>query len=456
MPDPILVLQLQRLGDIILTFPLLEDLNRQYPAHPILMAAEEKFYMGLEKLSPPAAYFPASRISELRNARFEMAINLSSRPEAAECLNFVHSGNKLGKIAGEALRINGYWQLYRANLTNNNRHNTFHWADLNSLDLSPNLPLIRNDRLPVPAENSRRVGLVIGASESSKRPDVAFWARLAVLLAKNGFMPFFLGGEAEKEAGREASRIAGLSQGDLCGRLSLPELAEVMKGLALCITPDTGPMHLASRLGTPVLNLSMGPVHAHETGPGRPGQWILRSSASCVGCWQCSRREFICKKAFLPHRVLQAANAILLGEKPDKMPGLELLRVARDESGLIRLLPQEVSLSARCLLENFWRHVFLAFKDGSRLAAAKTAAEEIKANCHDLAKKMRENLAEMLACTLKAVRGGNMPADFWLKQPLHTRLFAGHCQLWLENENFSRNALQEILTRQEVLLDLLC
>ena len=34
-------------------------------------------------------------------------------------------------------------------------------------------------------------------------------------------------------------------------------------------------MHLADWLGVPVLNLSMGPVRAHETGPYSPGQLVL-------------------------------------------------------------------------------------------------------------------------------------------------------------------------------------
>ena len=455
MADPILVLQLQRLGDLVLTFPLLEELNRRHPDNPLLVVAEKNFYSGLERLSPPAMYFPAEKIGELKGARFEMALNLSHRPEAAECLNNVHAPLKLGKITGKGVHINGFWQLYRANLTQNNRHNTFHWSDLNLMDLPELKPSAAG--LPGAARplQSRRIGLVIGASDSCKTPDVKFWAQLATLLARKGFMPFFLGGTAEKEAGIEAAGLSGLFGANLCGRLSLQELAEVMKGMALCITPDTGPMHLASWLGVPTLNLSMGPVHAHETGPALPGQWVLRSTASCVGCWQCGRGEYFCKKAFLPHSVSKISTALLNGVESEKQAGLELLKMRRDEDGFLRLLPQKQDISARWRLENFWRKAFLAFDDERHLPAARLAAGEIMDDYHELAKKMRQNLAKMLSQTLKTLRSSNPPLQALQTQPLHSRIFAGHCQLWLENENFSQKALGEILKRQETLLDIL-
>ena len=94
-------------------------------------------------------------------------------------------------------------------------------------------------------------------------------------------------------------------------------MAAVLRGLDLCITPDTGPMHLADWLGVPVLTLSMGPVHARETGPTAPGQWVLRAAMSCVGCWQCRRSKLYCKQAFSPASVARAALAVL--ENPQEI-----------------------------------------------------------------------------------------------------------------------------------------
>lgn len=455
MADPILVLQLQRFGDLVLTFPLLEDLHARYPDNQIIVAAEEKFFGGLEKFSPPAVYLPANRIHELEKGRYAAIINLSGRPEAALCAGRAQAPFKIGQIDNGNLHISGFWQIYRANLTQNNRHNTFHWADLNRLDFPGVLPLCHTRPLPTDTAGKKRIGLVVGASQPAKRPDALFWGRLGARLAKAGFSPVFLGGKAEIELGAEASRLAGLPAANLCGKLSLPELGGVLQGLALCITPDTGPMHLASWLGTPTLNLSMGPVHANETGPSHAGQWIIRSNASCVGCWQCTRSRIFCKRSFNPQFVAQTAAAIVQNNPLPQSSGLSILRTGRDDLGLYELIPGKADISVRPHLENFWKHVFLAFSDESHFPLARQHAGELLDSQAALARNMRKNLGKMLGHTLKATKGKSLPPDFWKNQPLHSRLFAGHCQLWLQNSDFSRAALLEVLQRQEALMDLL-
>lgn len=453
--DPVLVLQMQRLGDLILTFPLLDDIRDRYPGQPILVAAEECFYKGLEKFTPDVVYFPANRIPELAHGRYAAIINLSSRPEAAICAGKAQAPLKIGQVNDGSLHIAGFWQIYRANLTLNNRHNTFHWADLNRLDLPNALPLAAHASGPLPCSGKKRIGLVVGASAPSKRPDAHFWGRLALRLTRDGFSPVFLGGKAETELGARAAAIAGLGHSNLCGKLSLRELGGLMQGLALCITPDTGPMHLASRMGCPTLNLSMGPVHANETGPALPGQWVLRYNASCVGCWKCTRSRLFCKNNFTPQAVEQVAAAIINGEQLPAISGLEILRTGRDALGLAELTALSPDASVRPLLENFWKYVFLAFADEKHYPAARQQAGELLDSQAALARNMRKNVGKMLNQTLKVTKGATFEENFWKNQPWHSRLFAGHCQLWLQNADSSRQALLEVLQRQEALQDLL-
>src|SRR3712207_9057188 len=70
-----------------------------------------------------------------------------------------------------------YTTLFRS-LTQNNHHNTFHWSDLYRQDA---LPLKKDSswRSPRTSGNRKRIALVVGASEASKRPDSSFWATLA-------------------------------------------------------------------------------------------------------------------------------------------------------------------------------------------------------------------------------------------------------------------------------------
>lgn len=460
--DPVLILQLRRMGDLILTFPLLLALGRRYPGHPLWVAANPLFFRELMPLAPEAVFFPPEHLPILAHHRYAAAINLDIRPEAAACMAALEAPLKLGPVAeGSGLRIRGFWQLYRAALTRNNRHNAFHWADLHRLDVLPPGPWWPGATPETPPASAgrrggERIGLVLGASEAAKRPDARFWARLATRLARAGLVPLLLGGSAEQELGAEVARLARLPRANLCGRFALREVASVMRGLALCVTPDTGPMHLADWLGVPVLNLSMGPVHARETGPVSPGQWVLRAAMSCVGCWSCRRSRHFCKAAFTPEAVGRAVLAVL--ERPRGVPaegdaawpGLRLLRTGRDDAGLHALAPVGNAPSVGSVLEDFWQASFLCFAEREFAPLLRRRAEALLAAAPALGERLRAVLGRMLTGWAR-MAGRPLPENFWEAQPPMVRIFAGHAQMSLQNADFSKAAWQCALERAELL-----
>ena len=124
--DPILVLQLHRMGDLILTFPLLMRLRQLWPHNPLWVAAEPAFFEQLMPLAPDVVFFPSSHCGVLAQRSYAAAINLSSSPTAAQTMAQLQSPLKLGPVANTTnLHVEGFWQLYRAALTQNNRANAF-------------------------------------------------------------------------------------------------------------------------------------------------------------------------------------------------------------------------------------------------------------------------------------------------------------------------------------------
>ncbi|QCC85714.1 glycosyltransferase family 9 protein [Desulfovibrio desulfuricans] len=462
--DPVLVLQLHRMGDLILTFPLLMRLRQLWPDNPLWVVAEPVFFQQLMPLAPGVVFFPPSHCGTLAQQSYAAAINLSSSPLAAQTMAALRSPVKLGPMDdGAGLHIKGYWQLYRAALTQNNHANAFHWADLHLLDLSPrpDIAAVGHSR-PAPA-GTRRVGLVLGASEAAKRPDAGFWARLAARLASADLTPVFLGGKSEEELGAEVARRCGLGQANLCGKLSLSEVAALMRTLDLCITPDTGPMHLADYLGVPVLNLSMGPVHARETGPCAPGQWVLRAAMSCVGCWQCSRGRLYCKQAFMPapvariitdiHSGLTKANAAA----PAACAGLALYRTGRDTLGLHTLARTDEAPQASCrpLLEDVWQAVFLFMYDPALEPLLRQRLARLQAGHPQLASRLAARFARLFAqCGERFKQRGVLSDDFWRGQPGMMRLFTGHLHMFLQNEGFGEQGWRTALQRLAALTPL--
>lgn len=427
--NPVLVLQPRRLGDLILTFHLLRSLQYLYPGHPLWVMGQGVFYEPLLPFAPTAAFLPPEQLSSLASREFSAVINLGGGELTANFTGQVKAALKLGQCqTNGSLHVNGHWQLYREGLTQNNRHNVFHWADLFRLDLA--MPK-QAASFRAKAVGSGRIGLFVGASEPAKRPGAQFWASLAMRLADMGFKPVLLGGPAEARLGAEIM-AKGAKAANFCAKTNLNQLAGILKSLDLLITPDTGPMHLADWLAVPVLNISMGNVNAAETGPFSPGQHILRPIMSCIGCWRCTRASMHCRNAFLPQAVAETA-ANLAQDKPIvTAPGFELLTTGRDDLGLYRLSGQKPT--ARTCLDDFWQAGFLYFNDPAHEERIKVRAKILKETYPAVAASMRANFAKMLgklATTSK--RGQSLPADFWKTQPWHSRLFAGNLQMDLQN-----------------------
>jgi ADP-heptose:LPS heptosyltransferase len=78
-----------------------------------------------------------------------------------------------------------------------------------------------------------------------------------------------LAGPGETERAMAAPVVAALDAVDLVGRLSLPEVAAVLRRAALYLGNDSGLMHLAAAAGAPVVGL-FGQSDAREYGPTGP------------------------------------------------------------------------------------------------------------------------------------------------------------------------------------------
>jgi heptosyltransferase-2 len=77
---------------------------------------------------------------------------------------------------------------------------------------------------------------------------------------------------------------------NLAGRTSLRELCIALELCAAVLTNDTGPMHLAAALGTPVI-VPFGSTSPELTGPGIPGDERHRLILGQAPCAPCFRRE---------------------------------------------------------------------------------------------------------------------------------------------------------------------
>ena len=116
-----------------------------------------------------------------------------------------------------------------------------------------------------------------------------------------------LAGRIAVEIGNRKSEIRNVS-----GQTSLRELMALLKLCRVLLTNDTGPMHVAAALDTPVV-VPFGSTSPELTGPGLPGDSrhrLLKSDAPCSPCFlrDCPI-DFRCMNGIPVERVVEAVRA---------------------------------------------------------------------------------------------------------------------------------------------------
>jgi heptosyltransferase-2 len=114
---------------------------------------------------------------------------------------------------------------------------------------------------------------------------------------------------------------------DLAGETSLEMLAATLSVAQACVCNDSGAMHLAAAIGTPLVAL-FGPTREYETSPLTRAGGRADVLTNPVSCRPCMLREcpidHRCMTGILPSRVLLSVNRLLtsdLGSDPCGNPG---------------------------------------------------------------------------------------------------------------------------------------
>jgi lipopolysaccharide heptosyltransferase II len=108
---------------------------------------------------------------------------------------------------------------------------------------------------------------------------------------------------------------------DLTGQTTLPELVALLAESDVVVTGDSGPMHIACAVATPVVALH-GPTDPALSGPTAPDALILRHEMPCSPCYdasataECRFGNPVCMKMLTPGLVFAAVRRQLAHRRP--------------------------------------------------------------------------------------------------------------------------------------------
>ena len=183
----------------------------------------------------------------------------------------------------------------------------------------------------MPRADRLLVGLHIGAGRAVKEWPLSRIAEVGAWAARERAAVLVLTGSGDDRDAAARVRQAlppGATVIDLVGTLELLPLAAVLARLSLFVTPDTGPMHLAAVLGTPVVGV-FGPSSPERWGPLSQACRIVRIDLSCSPCNRIRHPPARCQ-----------------GHTPDCLMGISAQQVIEAAGDLLRA-PREEETDAR-------------------------------------------------------------------------------------------------------------
>jgi heptosyltransferase-3 len=276
----LVVRQDDRIGNLILTTPLLSALRRFFPQAQVWYVASKTFHTLFSKSSlvdqiliarkRQYIFHPLSLvlfIRSIRKQKFDLAI------DASDDNNFSLNNSFLVRLSGARIRA-GY-RKPRTNLFLNvevpSSPQAKHASEIHLDLLRHLLGDFQSDGLRIEVDPDKRrvaddylrekgvkpdhflVGMHIGGRGGKRWPAADFQKLADWIVDSLGAKVIFVWGPEERNA---IGEIAAKNQNQVISELlDLPLLSALVERCSLFISPDTGAMHLAVAVGTPTLAL---------------------------------------------------------------------------------------------------------------------------------------------------------------------------------------------------------
>ncbi len=323
--ERVLIVNLTRFGDLLQTSPTIASLKRRHPDAHVTLMAEKNFadvcddIPGIDRVYRAEldgfgrlmleggsqlleAYRYVERVvAELRAERFDLALNYSSSKMSAVFMGLLEIPDVRGwSMTPDGLRIIRHpWSRLFATMCLNRRVATFNLVDYYCAMTDTIADTRRLHYIVRPAAaargaellaaagiagDDRVIALQLGASRAIRQWPTASFTALGRALAAAGFRIMVIGGGGDRALGDTVVEGIGDAAVNTCGRTGVGELGAILARAEALITGDTGPMHMAVAVGTPVIGLFFGPASPFDTGPYGEDHLVLHTGAPCAPC----------------------------------------------------------------------------------------------------------------------------------------------------------------------------
>lgn len=327
--ENVLLVNITRLGDMLQATPTIAGVKMENPNAKITVLVEKQFEevcrsipnidrvvgldlgMTVRSLTREqdgiidAFEYVSEVVNDLREQRFDYCLNMSSSPYTALLLKLIdvpRSGGWRSDEEGFRVIESSWAQLFATSVFHQNRQfNSLNLVDVfrcsADVEQHPQNLLLNVDaasadyarELIASAKFPNRgplIAIQAGASQAKRQWSTGrFVKMIQALLAQTDARIVMTGTKKELEIIQPiVDACASPNVFVAAGKTSISQLAALLKSCELLITGDTGPMHIATAVGTPVVAMFLASAYGYETGPYREGSLILQPVIACGPC----------------------------------------------------------------------------------------------------------------------------------------------------------------------------
>jgi lipopolysaccharide heptosyltransferase I len=305
-PKKILVVLHGSIGDVTRALPLANLIRRGFPKAKLAWTVEPPSLPLVEH--HPAVdeviLFDRPRwwsqlgpfLRRIRAGRFDLVLDLQRHLKSGIISRWSAAPNRLGFHRLDCKEFNWVFNNHHIPAVENSISKLNHYLKFAEyLGLVPkpvewNLSLTREERIGVDRllENvdSAFATLFVGSRWESKGWFASQILSCAKLIQERyGLRVILLGGAQDAVLAREVEVSCGQGTINLVGRTSLKEAVGIIARAKVAVGPDTGLMHIAAAVGTPVVSL-WGATSPSRTGPYGFEELVIQGRADCSPCYR--------------------------------------------------------------------------------------------------------------------------------------------------------------------------
>jgi len=298
----ILIVRMSALGDIVHALPVLAALRRAWPDAQvdwivdeayasILSLAEGLHQRVVVRGKGPDAKGYVSAVRHLRAQKYDAALDLQGLIKSAVWARLSGAARVIGFDRAH-LREPMAALFYTETVVPFDAPHVIqkNLSILKAFDLAPGpleLPLhpeaamATTTALAAVGGPRQYVVLNPGAAWPNKRwPADRFGALAAELHAQTGLRSLITWGPSEQALAETVVSASG-GTAALAPPTAIADLAVIMRDAALVVSGDTGPLHIAAAMGTPLVGL-YGPTWPERNGPWNPDDEVISRAGGCV------------------------------------------------------------------------------------------------------------------------------------------------------------------------------